>query len=182
MGWKTSQKKQKAQAGGPAPIFNLCVYYITVRGVNGTRFRIYLSSESNELREKGEVLLLTRFRVGRGRLPEMSVNLPLMAKMGQIGPGWFCHTARMSNQTIAEYLDEERQKYAATQLREAEEAARIQALQHGHHRTVKQSGLELVPPAKTTTMNTVIKKKEKKAARTRPHVAKKTAAKTRKRA
>jgi hypothetical protein len=101
---------------------------------------------------------------------------------GTDSAGAFCHTARMSNQTIAEYLDEERQKYAATQLREAEEAARIQALQHGHHRTVKQSGLELVPPAKNTTINTVIKKKAKKVARTKPHATKKMAAKTRKRA
>jgi hypothetical protein len=90
----------------------------------------------------------------------------------------------MSNQTIAEYLDEERQKYAATQLREAEEAARIQALQHGHHRTVKQSGLELVRPAKTTAIHTTIKKKEKKVAsvRRKAHAAKKMAVKTRKRA
>jgi hypothetical protein len=90
----------------------------------------------------------------------------------------------MSNQTIAEYLDEERQKYAATQLREAEEAARIQALQPRHHRAVKQSGLELVPPAKTTTFNTTVRKKEKKIAsvRTKPHAAKKIAAKARKRA
>lgn len=89
----------------------------------------------------------------------------------------------MSNQTIAEYLDEERQKYAATLLREAEEAARIQALQHRHHRTVKQSGLELVPPAKAPTIKT-IKKKEKTVAmvRTKPHAAKKTAVITRKRA
>lgn len=90
----------------------------------------------------------------------------------------------MSNQTIEEYLNEERQKYAATQLREAEEAARIQPLQHGHHRMIKQSGLKLVPPAKTSTINTTIKKKEKKVAvaRAKPHAAKKIAAKTRKRA
>src|SRR5580700_3240395 len=39
----------------------------------------------------------------------------------------------MSTQTIAEYLDEERQKYVANQLRVDEEAARIRPLQHGHH-------------------------------------------------
>jgi hypothetical protein len=87
----------------------------------------------------------------------------------------------MSTQTIAEYLDEERQKYAANQLRMEEEAARIQPLQHGHHRTAKQPRLELVPPLKSVT-----KKKKKKrtaaVAREKPRAAGKIAAKTRKRA
>jgi hypothetical protein len=113
------------------------------------------------------------------------------SRSGQNGTDWtgrFCHTAPMSNQTIAEYLDEERQKYAATLLRETEEAARIQALQHRHHRTVKQSGLELVPPAKAPTIKTktIIKKKKKEKTvaivRTKPHAAKKTTVITRKRA
>jgi hypothetical protein len=44
----------------------------------------------------------------------------------------------MTAQTIAEYLDEERQKATETRLRAEEEAARIQPLQHGHHRMAKQ--------------------------------------------
>jgi len=87
----------------------------------------------------------------------------------------------MSTQTIAEYLDEERQKYAANQLRTDEEAARIQPLQHGHHRAAKQPRLELVPRVKT-----VSKKKKKKKTGTvagkKPRAAGKMTAKTRKRA
>jgi hypothetical protein len=92
----------------------------------------------------------------------------------------------MTTQTIAEYLDEERQKFAATQLREVEEAARIQPLQHGHHRTAKQPKLELVPPVNATSTK---KKKKKTVAVSRTKgrarntiVAKKMVAKTRKRA
>jgi len=87
----------------------------------------------------------------------------------------------MSTQTIAEYLDEERQKAADTQLRTEEEAARIQPLQHGHHRTAKQPKVELLPPIKAVTK----KKKKKKAvavARKKPRAAGKKAVKTRKRA
>jgi hypothetical protein len=93
----------------------------------------------------------------------------------------------MSTQTIAEYLDEERQKYAANQLRVDEEAARIQPLQHGHHRAGNQPKLELVPAVKSTA-----KKKKKKrtvaVARAKPRAAngsssaRKMAAKIRKRA
>jgi hypothetical protein len=43
----------------------------------------------------------------------------------------------MSKQTIPEYLEEERQKDAENELRVEEEAARIQPLQHGHHRASK---------------------------------------------
>jgi hypothetical protein len=63
----------------------------------------------------------------------------------------------MSAQTIAEYLEEERQKFAANQLRTEEEAARIQLLQHGHHRAAKQPRLELLSPVKAIT-----KKKKKR--------------------
>jgi len=86
----------------------------------------------------------------------------------------------MSAQTIAEYLDEERQKYAANQLRVDEEAARIRPLQHGQHRTAKQPKLELVSPVKTATR----KKKKRRVVLTRakPLAAKKMAAKIRKRA
>jgi hypothetical protein len=98
--------------------------------------------------------------------------------MGQIRTAHFWHTAAMSTQTIAEYLDEERQKYAANQLRVDEEAARIQPLQHGHHRTGKQARLELVPAVKT-----IVRKKKKRTvavARAKPRAAKKMAAKIRK--
>jgi hypothetical protein len=75
----------------------------------------------------------------------------------------------MSTQTIAEYLDEERQKYAANQLRVDEEAARIQPLQHGHHRAGKQPRLELLPPAKTAARKK--KKKTIAVARAKPRAA-----------
>ena len=45
--------------------FDLYIYYTIFSGGNVTRFRIYLMSESNELGEKGEVLLLTRNWGGR---------------------------------------------------------------------------------------------------------------------
>ena len=83
----------------------------------------------------------------------------------------------MTTQTIPEYLEEERQKTAATQVRTEEEAARIQPLQHGHHRTGKQPKLELVPAVKSGT-----KKKKRTVAvdRAKPRAAKKMAAKIRK--
>jgi hypothetical protein len=87
----------------------------------------------------------------------------------------------MSTQTIAEYLDEERQKFAANQQRVDEEAARIQSLQHGHHRTGKQPRLELAPAIKPAA-----RKKQKRKivvlTHTKPRAARKTAVKTRKRA
>ncbi len=70
----------------------------------------------------------------------------------------FCDTAAMTTQTIAEYLDEERQKFENARERVDAEAARIQPLQHGHHRMAKRPKLELVPPMKAAT-----KKKKKKA-------------------
>jgi hypothetical protein len=87
----------------------------------------------------------------------------------------------MTAQTIPEYLEEERQKATDTQLRTEEEAARIQPLRHGHHRTAKQPKLELLPPVKAATKK---KKKKKTAAvaRKKPHASGKTATKTRKRA
>jgi hypothetical protein len=87
----------------------------------------------------------------------------------------------MSTQTIAEYLDEERQKYAANQLRVDEEAARIQPLQHGHHRTARQPKLKLVRPAKTAAR----KKHKRKVvviSRKKQPAARKVAVKTRRRA
>jgi hypothetical protein len=64
----------------------------------------------------------------------------------------------MTTQTIPEYLEEERQKIAETQLRTVKEAARIEPLQHGHHRKTKQPKLELVPLVKAAPKR---EKKEK---------------------
>jgi len=101
-----------------------------------------------------------------------------VAKTAQIWTRPFCHTAAMTTQTIAQYLDEERQKATDTQLRTEEEAARIQPLQHGHHRTAKQPKVELLPPVKAVTK----KKKTAAVARKKPRASGKMAAKTRKRA
>jgi len=87
----------------------------------------------------------------------------------------------MTTQTIPEYLEEERQKTADTELRTVKEAARIEPLRHRHHRTAKQSKLELVPLVKAATK---MKKRRKTAvvARKKPRAAGKKATKTRKRA
>jgi len=83
----------------------------------------------------------------------------------------------MTVQTIPEYLEEERQKAADTQLRTEEEAARIQPLHHGHHREAKQPKLPLLPQVKAVTK----KKKKRKTvavARKKPRAARKMTAKT----
>jgi hypothetical protein len=49
----------------------------------------------------------------------------------------------MTTKTIPEYLEDERQKSKEDQLRMEVEAARIQSLRQGHHRTAKQPALEL---------------------------------------
>ena len=85
----------------------------------------------------------------------------------------------MTAQTIPEYLEEERQKAADTQLRTEEEAARIQPLQHGHHRKAKQRRLPLLPQVKAATKK---KRRTVAVARKKPRAAKKMAANTRKRA
>jgi hypothetical protein len=112
--------------------------------------------------------------------------------MEQIPCSQVCHTAAMPTQTIPEYLEEERQKNADTLLRTTEEAARIQPLQHGHHRTAKQSSLQPLPPAKAATRKKAIEKKATKnkkaiktavvSARKKPSSVKKKTAKARKRA
>jgi hypothetical protein len=87
----------------------------------------------------------------------------------------------MTDQTIPEYLEEERQKAADTHLRTEEEAARIQPLHHGHHRKAKQPRLPLLSQVKAATK----KKKKRKTvtvARKKPRAARKMTAKTRKRA
>jgi hypothetical protein len=102
-----------------------------------------------------------------------------VAKTEQIGRDRSATLAAMTTQTIPEYLEEERQKATDTQTRTEEEAARIQALQRGHHRTAKQPKLELLPPVKAAT-----KKKKKTVAveHGKPRASEKMAAKTRKRA
>ena len=85
----------------------------------------------------------------------------------------------MTVQTIPEYLEEERQKAADTQLRMEEEAARIQPLHHGHHRKAKQPRLPLLPQVKAATKK---KRKTVAVARKKPRAARKMTAKTRKRA
>jgi hypothetical protein len=52
----------------------------------------------------------------------------------------------MPTKTIPEYLEDERRNREDTQLRTEEEAARIQPLQHGHHRTPKPPRPELSAP------------------------------------
>jgi hypothetical protein len=85
----------------------------------------------------------------------------------------------MTTQTIAEYLDEERQKATANQLRTEEEAARIQSLQRGHHRREKQHKLKLVPPIKAASKK---KKKTAGVAGKKLRATKKRAVQIRKRA
>jgi hypothetical protein len=81
----------------------------------------------------------------------------------------------MTTKTIPEYLEDERQKDRDAQLRTEEEAARIQPLNHGHHRTSKQPKLELLSSAKGTP-----KRKTVAASRKKPRTGRKTATKTRK--
>jgi hypothetical protein len=83
----------------------------------------------------------------------------------------------MTVQTIPEYLEEERQKAADTQLRTEEEAARIQPLHHGHHREAKQPKLPLLPQVKAVTKK---KRKTVAVARKKPRAARKTTTKSRK--
>jgi hypothetical protein len=81
----------------------------------------------------------------------------------------------MTTKTIPEYRENERQKDSDAQLRMEEEAARIQPLNHGHHRTAKQPKLELTSVVKPAP------KAGKTAAQTRkPPTARKTATKARK--
>jgi len=111
----------------------------------------------------------------------------------------------MTTQTIPEYLEEERQKTADTQLQTKKEAARIEPLQHGHHRHSTQSKVELAlaPPfraaskkktqskkkimsrkktASKKTNNKTKKKSTAVVARKKPRAAGNKATKTRKRA
>ncbi len=82
----------------------------------------------------------------------------------------------MTTKTIPAYLEDERQKGRDAQLRMEQEAARIEPLNHGHHRTAKQPKMELpslleaVPKARRTVA----------AARKQPRTARKKATKARK--
>ena len=82
----------------------------------------------------------------------------------------------MTTKTIPEYLDDEHQKGRDTQLRVEEEAARIQPLNHGHHRTAKQPKVEL-PSAVEASPKA---RKTAAAARKKPRIARKAATKARK--
>ena len=82
----------------------------------------------------------------------------------------------MTTKTIPAYLEDERQKDCDAQLRIEAEAARIQLLNHGHHRTARQPKLELqslINAAPKTTKTTA-------QARKKPRTARKTATKARK--
>jgi hypothetical protein len=82
----------------------------------------------------------------------------------------------MTTKTIPAYLEEERQKDRNTQLRKEEEAARIQPLHHGHHRTAKQPKLELPSVVKAVPKA----RKLAGAVREKPRTVPKTATKARK--
>jgi hypothetical protein len=82
----------------------------------------------------------------------------------------------MTTKTIPEYLEDERQKHCDAQLRIEEEAARIQPLNHGYHRTAKQPKREL-----TSVVKAAPKAREASAhARKKPRTARKAATKVRK--
>jgi hypothetical protein len=82
----------------------------------------------------------------------------------------------MTTKTIPAYLKDERQKDCDAQLRMEEEAARIQPLNHGHHRTAKQPKRELPSVVKAAP------KARKAAAQAwkKPRTARRTATRARK--
>jgi hypothetical protein len=106
----------------------------------------------------------------------------------------------MATKTIPEYLEDERRNRADTELRTEEEAAHIQSLHHGHHRTQKPPKPELPAPveavakarkthaaktrkpaaAKTRKTTVATARKPAATARRRPSAARKTGTKTRK--
>jgi hypothetical protein len=82
----------------------------------------------------------------------------------------------MTTKTIPAYLADERKKEGDAQMRMEEEAARIQPLNHGHHRTAKQPKRELPSVVKSAPTA----RKTAAQARKKPSAAKKTATKARK--
>ena len=81
----------------------------------------------------------------------------------------------MTTKTIPAYLEDEHQKDRDAQLRMGAEAARIQPLNHGHHRTAKQPKLEL--PAE---VEAAPKARKTAATRKKSRSARKAATKARK--
>jgi hypothetical protein len=134
-------------------------------------FQILLFSQQHAIQDITHFSILCNSPLLLRRL----MNSQRVAKSGQLGRGWFCHTLAMTTKTIPEYLEGERQKGRDIQLRVEEEAARIQ-LHHGHYRTAKQPKLELpsavagAPKARKTVA----------ASRKKPRTARKTATKFRK--
>jgi hypothetical protein len=104
------------------------------------------------------------------------MNCQRVAKIEQLGRGYFCETLAMTTKTIPAYLEDERQTGRDAQLRMEQEAARIQPLNHGHHRPAKQPKLELPSPVEAATKARKIGVASRKKART----ARKTATKARK--
>ena len=104
------------------------------------------------------------------------MNCHRVTKIGQLGQGSFCHTLAMTTKGIPEYLEEERQKDRDAQLLRDEETARIQPLNHGHHRNAKQPKLD--SPSSVKAAPKV--KKPAVAFRKKPRVERKTATKPRK--
>jgi hypothetical protein len=82
----------------------------------------------------------------------------------------------MTTKTIPAYLEDERQKDCDAQLRMEAEAARIQPLNHGHHRTAKQPERELPSVVKAAPKA----RKTAAQAREKPRTARKAATKVRK--
>jgi hypothetical protein len=82
----------------------------------------------------------------------------------------------MTTKTIPAYLKDERQKDCDAQLRMEEEAARIQPLNHGHHRTAKQPKRELTSLVKAAPKA----RKASAHAREKTRTARKAATKVRK--
>jgi hypothetical protein len=82
----------------------------------------------------------------------------------------------MTTKTIPAYLEDERKKVEDAQQRIDGEAARIQLLQHGHHRTPKQPTPELPSVVKAGSKA----RKTAAAAMNKPRTARKKATKSRK--
>jgi hypothetical protein len=82
----------------------------------------------------------------------------------------------MTMKTIPAYLEDERQKDCDAQMRMEEEVARIQPLNHGHHRTAKQPERELPSVVKAGPKA----RKTAAQARKKPRTARKAATKVRK--
>jgi hypothetical protein len=104
------------------------------------------------------------------------MNCHRVAKIGQLGWGQLCHTAVMTTKTIPAYLEDERQKNIDAQVRIQEDAARVQPLHGGHHRTAKQPKRDLPSPVEAAAKA----RQPAAAARKKPRAKRKTVAKARK--